>query len=224
MGSIDKVEITNTENVSGSHLEEIQSQYTDEEYKLLRRKVDWHLLPLMFLCHGLQSVDKTCIGTEATFGLREDTGLVGQQFSWLTTIFYVTYMCFELPTIMLLQRYSMGRVLSIYIICWGVTVLSIGFAHNFTQLVVLRALQGLFECCISPGFILIVGQWYTTREHVARALAFQSGYAGVGLITDSTMYGIGTITYKHPTAEAWRYMSFVSFCRETTQDITLTFL
>lgn len=39
----------------------------------------------------------------------------------------------------------MGRTLSCYMIVWGVIVLSIGFAKNFTHLIVLRALQGVFE-------------------------------------------------------------------------------
>ncbi|XXG96671.1 hypothetical protein Hte_002961 [Hypoxylon texense] len=207
MDSKDDIEIKAAEIIS-SQIEDIQSQYTDEEYRRLRRKVDKYLLPLMFLCHGLQSVDKACIGTQATFGLREDTGLVGQQFSWLTTIFYIAYLLFELPSMMLLQRFPMGRVLSLYIVLWGFAVLCIGFARDFAQLVALRALQGLFECCISPGFILIVGTWYKTREHAARALVFQVGFAGVGTFFDLTAYGIGSVSYKHPGVESWRYMSF----------------
>ncbi|KAI0382733.1 MFS general substrate transporter [Hypomontagnella monticulosa] len=162
----------------------------------------------MFFCHGLQAVDKGCVGTQATFGLREDTGLIGQQYSWLTTIFYVTYLCFEVPSIVLLQRYSMGKLMSLYIVCWGLVVLCVGFAQNFTHLITLRALQGLFECTISPGLLLIVGSWYTTREHPSRSLVFQSGYAGVGLLTDGIVYSIGTVSYKIPGFQAWRYMSF----------------
>ncbi|KAI0181020.1 MFS general substrate transporter [Hypoxylon sp. FL1284] len=189
-------------------IEDIQSQYTEAEYRRLRRKVDRRLLPLMFLCHGLQSVDKSCIGTQATFGLREDTGLVGQEFSWLTTAFYVAYLAFELPSVTLLQRYPMGRVLSAYVVCWGFAVLCIGLARDFPQLAALRALQGLFECCVSPGFILIVGTWYTTREHAARALVFQAGYAGVGTFFDLAAYGIGSVSYSRPGVQSWRYMSF----------------
>lgn len=54
-------------------------------------------------------------------------------------------MIFEFPSNIILQRYLMGRTLSIYMLCWGVVVLCIGFANNFTQLIVLRGLQGLFE-------------------------------------------------------------------------------
>lgn len=64
-----------------------EGEYTEEQYKQLRKKIDRYLLPLMWLCYGIQQTDKTALGTQATFGLREDTGLRGQQYSWLTTIF-----------------------------------------------------------------------------------------------------------------------------------------
>lgn len=126
-------------------------------------------------------------------------------------MFYLTYLVFEFPAILLLQRYPMGRVLSLYIICWGIVVLCLGFAQNFSQLIALRGLQGMFESSISPGFLLVVGTWYTTREHPSRALVFQSGFAGVGIIVDSINYGIGSVTFRNPDFQAWRYMSFVSY-------------
>lgn len=52
----------------------------------MKRKTDKYLLPILWLAYGLQQTDKTALGTQATFGIREDTGLVGQQYSWLTTI------------------------------------------------------------------------------------------------------------------------------------------
>lgn len=58
-----------------------EGEYTDAEYKKLLRKIDWMLLPLMWLTYGLQQADKTATSTQATFGLRTDTHLVGQQYS-----------------------------------------------------------------------------------------------------------------------------------------------
>ncbi|KAK0212608.1 MFS general substrate transporter [Desarmillaria ectypa] len=164
-------------------------EYTPEQYKKLKLKIDIYLLPLMWLC---------CV--MATFGLREDTGLHGQQYSWLATMFYLAYMCFEFPSNILLQRWRMGTTLLI--------VLCIGFAKNWAHLMTLRAFQGMFECCISPGFVLIVGSWYTRREHASRALVFQSANAGFAVIADLILYGIGTLEYSHPDVEAWRYMSY----------------
>ncbi|KAJ3571008.1 hypothetical protein NPX13_g5532 [Xylaria arbuscula] len=156
-------------------------EYSEEDYKKLRRKIDRYLLPLMWLCYGIQQTDKTSLGTQATFGLREDTGLVGQQYPWLTTIFYITYMLFEFPSNFILQRYWMGRTLSCYMILWGVVVLSVGFAQNFVHLITLRALQGLFE----------------------------SANAGFGIIANLVLYGIGSSASQHgPEFMPWRYQSY----------------
>lgn len=119
-------------------------------------------------------------------------------------------MCFEFPSNVVLQRYKMGRTLSVYMICWGIIVLSTGFAKNFTHLIVLRGLQGAFECCISPGFILLVGTWYKTREHASRSLVFQSANAGFGVVAKLIMFGIGSATQNDPTKQPWRYISYVS--------------
>ncbi|PBK61772.1 MFS general substrate transporter [Armillaria solidipes] len=184
------------------------TEYTPKQYKKLKFKADCYLLPLMWLCYGLQSADKAALGNMALFGLREDTGLVGQQYSWLTTVFYLTYMCFEFPSNIILQRWRMGKTLSIYMICWGFAVLCVGFAQNFKQLLALRALQGSLECCITPGFILIIGSWYTRQEQSSRSLMFQSALFGVNLISDLVLYGIGTSEYSGKVTQAWRYMSY----------------
>ncbi|KAI0030684.1 major facilitator superfamily domain-containing protein [Vararia minispora EC-137] len=187
-----------------------EGEYTQEQYDKLKRKIDMYLLPLMWLCYGIQQTDKTAVaqGTMANFGLRQNTGLVGQQYSWLTTIFYITYMCCEFPSNFLLQRWRMGKTLSIYMICWGIIVMCIGFANNFSQLAALRALQGIAECCISPGFILVIGSWYTTREHASRALVFQSANAGFGIVSDLILYGIGSVQNSRPEFQSWRAMAW----------------
>lgn len=94
-------------------------EYSPAEYKRVLRKIDRFLLPLMWCCYGVQQTDKTSLGVQAIFGLPKDTGLVGQQYSWLTTIFYLTYMVGEFPSNFLLQKWSLGKTLSIYMICWG---------------------------------------------------------------------------------------------------------
>ncbi|KAI5367922.1 putative major facilitator superfamily, MFS transporter superfamily [Septoria linicola] len=190
-----------------------ESEHTPAEYGKVLRKVDRFLLPLMWFCYGIQQTDKTSLGTQAIFGLRDDTNLVGQQYSWLTTIFYMTYMIGELPSNFLLQRWSLGRSLSLYMMCWGVCVTCIGAAQNWTHLMVLRGLQGFFECTISPGFVLVIGSWYTRDEHSSRSLFFQSANAGFGVIGNLSMYGIGSHAQKYGGLAPWRSISlFLGAC------------
>ena len=89
----------------------------------------------------------------------------------------------------------------------GVCVISVSAGQNWSQLMAIRALQGFFECTISPGFLLIIGNWYRTEEHAARALFWQSANAGFGIIANLTIYGIGQRAEKYGGLEPWRGIS-----------------
>ena len=71
----------------------------------------------------------------------------------------------------------------------------------------LRALQGFFECTISPGFLLVIGSWYRTEEQAARALFFQSANAFFLIVCDLIMYGIAGYVTKHGGIQPWRTIS-----------------
>ncbi len=86
-------------------------------------------------------------------------------------------------------------------------MISISAAQNWTHLMVLRALQGFFECTISPGFVLIIGTWYRTSEHSSRALFWQSANAGFGIIADLVNYGIGHHALEYGGLAPWRCIS-----------------
>jgi hypothetical protein len=38
----------------------------------------------MWLCYGIQQTDKTSIATQALYGMRADTNLVGNQYAMLS--------------------------------------------------------------------------------------------------------------------------------------------
>jgi len=202
-----------------------ESDYTDEDYKKLLKKVDRFLLPLMWFCYGVQQTDKTSLGTQAIFGMRDDTNLVGQQYSWLTTIFYLAYLIGEFPSNFLLQRWSLGKSLSIYMLLWGVCVFCVGAAQEWSHLMAVRALQGFFECTISPGFVLVVGSWYRTDEHSSRSLFWQSANAGFGILAslvsarvytgyylsyfgvrNGRCFGRSCVLWKHGELTRWQIM------------------
>ena len=41
--------------------------------KRVLRKIDWRLLPLMFITYNFNFMDKTILSSASVFGLREDT-------------------------------------------------------------------------------------------------------------------------------------------------------
>lgn len=72
---------------------------------------------------------------------------------------------------------------------------------------VLRALQGFFECTISPGFLFITGMWYRTEEHASRALIWQASEYILSVCTQLMVYGIAKHAEAHGSLPAWRAIS-----------------
>lgn len=184
-------------------------EYSDAYMRKLRWKIDLWLLPVMWICYGTQQADKTSLSIQAIFGIREDTGLVGEQYNWLSTIFYLSYMLCEFPGNWLMQKCNTSKFLATVMLLWGVVVLCIAFAQNFTHLMILRFLQGALECTISPTFMLLTGSWYTSEEHTLRSLIWGTSNAGMNIITGLINYGIGAHAQAHPGGMApWKGISF----------------
>ncbi|KAL2787903.1 fungal-specific transcription factor domain-containing protein [Aspergillus keveii] len=66
----------------------------EEERKMIR-KMDWILLPMLFLTATLGAVDKVALSTAAIYGLKTDLMLVGQQYSWAGSILSLGVRCLE---------------------------------------------------------------------------------------------------------------------------------
>jgi hypothetical protein len=81
----------------------------------LRRKIDWHIVPIMFLCYTMQFLDKVNINVRpihllfwaavklnhsqyaAVMGINADLKLQGNDFSNASTAFFIAYLFAEIP-------------------------------------------------------------------------------------------------------------------------------
>ncbi|KAI3324524.1 MFS general substrate transporter [Xylariaceae sp. AK1471] len=144
---------------------------------VLYRKIDLHIVPLMFAAYFLQFLDKVLINYANIMGLQKDLGMHGQQFSWLATAFFIAYSISEFPQGWLLQRFQPAKVLGLNILIWGILVSATAACQNFAGILVVRTLLGVFEAAITPALMLITNQWYTRRESTPR---YGIWYCGLG--------------------------------------------
>jgi hypothetical protein len=56
--------------------------------KKVLRKIDLYLLPMLCVTYALQFIDKTSLGYSSVYGIIQDNHLVGQDYSWVSSIFY----------------------------------------------------------------------------------------------------------------------------------------
>ncbi|KAI9005507.1 major facilitator superfamily domain-containing protein [Phycomyces nitens] len=178
------------------------------EERALVRKIDWCVLPLICLVNFLQFLDKSAINYANALGLQADTGLVGDQYSTVVSLFYLGYLCYQIPNNYLLQHIQIGRYIGILLVVWGTILASTASADNFAHLAALRFLLGFAEGGIYPCLILLVSTLYRRSEQTSRLGAFWL-CNGVALCAGGFIsYGIGKIPYilgLHP----WRWCMII---------------
>lgn len=121
----------------------------------------------MVFTYFLQALDKGTMSFASIMGIQTDLGLVRQQFSWLTTCIYIAVLAVEYPTNFLIQRIPIAKYLGVSIMLWGTTLALHSVAKNFTAIVILRTLLGIFEAVCQPAFVFLSSMWYKREEQAA---------------------------------------------------------
>ncbi|GAO16713.1 hypothetical protein UVI_02002590 [Ustilaginoidea virens] len=177
----------------------------------LRRRIDWHIVPLMFLCYTMQFLDKVILNYAAVMGLASDLRLKGNDFSNVATFLFVGLLCFEIPNIYFLQVFPAAKWLGVNVTLWGVATACGAAAHNYQSLLASRIFLGIFEATIAPSLMLISSQWYTKSEQAPR---FSFWYLGLGL--GQIIGGLVSFGFQHMTPNAalagWRTMFVTLGC------------
>ncbi|CAI7665904.1 unnamed protein product [Penicillium glandicola] len=175
--------------------------------KHVLRKLDCFLIPLMGGCYMLQYIDKLAISQATLFNLREDLGLKGNEYNWVSAIFYFGYFTWSWPSSYLVVRLPLGKYLSGAVCVWGGCLMVHAACTNWGGLMAARFFLGVGEASIAPGFALITGMFYTRAEQPARQAAWFVGNSIAVLLGGLIAYGIGNI---HITAIAqWQLLFLV---------------
>ncbi|KAL4913019.1 major facilitator superfamily domain-containing protein [Aspergillus aurantiobrunneus] len=174
------------------------------EQSLLRR-IDWRILPIMFLAYFLQFLDKVCLNYANVMGFQSDLGMTGNDFSWLATGFFIAYTVAEIPQGVLLQKYSITLVLGCNICVWGIVICCSAAAQNYAGILALRIVLGMAEAVIAPALTMYTSMWYTRREATPR---FGLWYCGIG--AGQVLGGLISFGAQHAPASlslsGWRIM------------------
>ncbi|KAH7025665.1 uncharacterized protein B0I36DRAFT_293256 [Microdochium trichocladiopsis] len=183
--------------------------YAPHEEARVRWKLDLILMPMMVLTYVLCYMDKVALSEASVFGIQKDLGLVGQQYNWSSSIFYLGYVIWQYPSSVLMQRLPIGRYFGCMIFLWGITTASTAFTTNFTTLCVDRVFLGVFETCMNPILTILVGQYWTRDEHSLRTSIWWSGSAVGAFIADAISYGVSGQGFSGSQYSIWQIIYLV---------------
>ncbi|KAH8886331.1 MFS general substrate transporter [Thozetella sp. PMI_491] len=142
-------------------------EISEEENKRLRRLIDKRVLSIMVATYFIQAIDKGTMSFASIMGIITDTGMEGPQYSWLTTCIYITILLVEYPQNYIIARVPVAKYLSFMIMAWGTVLALTAVCKNFTSLVIVRTLLGLFESACQPAFVVLSAMWYKREEQAA---------------------------------------------------------
>ncbi|OBT67457.1 hypothetical protein VE03_03041 [Pseudogymnoascus sp. 23342-1-I1] len=166
---------------------------TPEEDRRILRRIDICILPALFVTFLLQYVDKSAMGYTAILGLRTDLHLVGQDYSWASSLFYFGYLTASGLVAILLVRLPVGRFMSIAIVIWAAILMLTSLCTNASGLWAGRFCLGFVEAAIAPGMSMIISMWYKRSEQTLRQSVWFMGNVTGGLCGGLLGYGIGHI-------------------------------
>ncbi|KAK8148341.1 hypothetical protein G3M48_010395 [Beauveria asiatica] len=139
----------------------------------------------------------------------KDVGLDSNKYSIALTVFFVSYVVFEVPSNMILARTRSSRYLATIMFLWGGLTIGMAFTPNYGAFVAFRFLMGLLESGFAPGILMILSSWYLNEEQSRRfvvyiSAAILSGVFG-GLLAGSITSGL----HDAHGMQGWRWLFIV---------------
>lgn len=140
------------------------------------------------------------IANAITMGMPKELGLVGQETNVALAVFFIPYIIFEIPSNILMKKFTPHVWLALCILGFGIVMLGQGFVQNYGGLLATRVLLGLFEAGIFPGSFYLISFWYKREESQKRFAAYfcsvvlASAFGGLLASAIANMDGVGGLS------------------------------
>jgi len=144
------------------------SNTTDALADSVRRKVAWHILPLMFVLYVIAYLDRANAGF-AKLPMEQALGFPDYVFGWGFGLFFAGYLFLEVPGALLVEYWSARKWFARILVTWGFCSMGMALVQTPVQFYLARFLLGLAEAGFFPGLIVYFTHWFPQRQR-GRAL------------------------------------------------------
>jgi MFS transporter, ACS family, tartrate transporter len=134
-----------------------------------RQRIAYRLLPFVFLLYIVNYIDRVNVSF-ANLRMSVDLGFSDRVYGLGVGIFYITYVLFEIPGAVIVERWSARKWIARIMISWGIVTILTGFVHTATQFYAARFFLGAAESSFFPGMIVYLTHWFCARDR-SRAIA-----------------------------------------------------
>ncbi|KAM0438552.1 hypothetical protein ACHAPT_001302 [Fusarium lateritium] len=148
------------------------------EIKLVR-KLDWVILPTLWIMYWFNYLDRNAITVARLDGLEEELNLTSTQYQTSVAILFVGYILGQVPSNMLITRIRPSLFMASFMALWAVVSTLTAIAKDFKGLLLTRFFLGVVEAPFYPGALYMLSMFYNRNEIATRiSILFTANICG----------------------------------------------
>jgi len=132
------------------------------------------IIPIALVMYTISYVDRTNISLAldpTISSMMKDLLMDDRMKGEAAGIFFFGYVLLQIPGGYWATRWSPRRIISLFLISWGICAVGCGLARGFRQFEVMRFLLGVAESGVFPATLVLLANWFPRGER-ARANAY----------------------------------------------------
>ncbi|KAI8331198.1 major facilitator superfamily domain-containing protein [Chlamydoabsidia padenii] len=140
----------------------------------LLHKLDWRIVPWIFLLYFLSVEDRVNVGFSFTMNKQQGHDLAttahlsARENNIGLGLFYVAYILFEVPSNMIMAHVNPAYWIARIMITWSIVTCCMAVISQAWHFYLLRFLLGVFEAGFWPGIAYYTTLWYRPEEISSR--------------------------------------------------------
>lgn len=147
----------------------------------LHRRVDLHILPIVFSLYLVASLDRNAIASAAVANAEKGHSMLQtlhlslDEFNWASSAFFFGVVIFEIPSNLLLKYAKPRPWLARISITWSIVAGCTAAVVNYAGLIACRVFLGVCEAGLLPGILYYLTFWYPKSVRGYRVALFWLG-------------------------------------------------
>ncbi|KAJ8111670.1 hypothetical protein OPT61_g5794 [Boeremia exigua] len=142
----------------------VQPRVDPSTDRRLVRKIDFYIVPTVAVLYLFCFIDRANIGNARLANFEQDLRLTGYNYNTILSVFYISYIIFEIPANIACKRIGPGWFLPGTTLGFGILTVCFAFVKDFQAACAVRFLLGIFEAGMLPGIAYYLSRWYKRAE------------------------------------------------------------
>ncbi|PWU15235.1 MAG: MFS transporter [Verrucomicrobia bacterium] len=134
------------------------------------------IIPIALIMYTISYVDRanvTLVLDPQISGMMHDLRMDDRMKGQAAGFFFLGYVLLQIPAGYLASRWSARKIISIFLIAWGLFAFGAGFCQKFWHFGTMRFLLGVAESGVFPATLVLLANWFPRAER-ARANSYWS--------------------------------------------------